>query len=764
MSKKKAIIIREEKKKEKGKFTFLKKKKDGKGYAVSYTKPSLTIEGALIIVEEEGQQQQLHSLKDADYLGGVIIKLSSLAITTYAGLKIGDVISFFLLAHVHKDSQPSPTFSVDGFSLGFGINREFKFPGVEDLAKCALIPSNEKSEKGGDKLQKDDDEKKKRKKELNELFEQLDDLKKYLAPSDGTYWVAGGIDFTVYSSIRCSSLLVVRWGTEGFCIGLLGNVNFTIPLIVTPAKVSTAIIREDKKVPKIINIDINFLIAYDSSSGKAELLASLTPKSFVLDKGSKATGQLALVTWFSGEHKGDFIMTLGGYYPGWVIPKQYPQITKPVSFSWKKLDTLEIQGTAYFAFLARVFMLGLGTKATMDLKVAKVWFGFNLDLLINIKPFNYKAALTLAVGASIKVKVKRIKISITISVHISAKAEIWGPEFGGHAVLDLDVIKITVPFGEGNKDKRPTLTFADAKDLIKQVKVGKLKPEDKGEKALALGDNASEQMDLVDIKINKGVDSVVKGDDGFPYIYRINPFDFEVVTSSTVPGNVANILDTSIDKKTKFYDTYNVDVATATGENPAFLSNNGKTDEFLDVEVGLSVVGKDGGPADSRHTVVITNRKTGDAQTELIVQFNLENFAGYYIPQQQSSEQPNSDSSKLLENGLQGAIISPKLFFPARTQAIKLYFLIFTVGNKVATGGASMKFADAVDAKPVASIDELSFYGAKADIDRLQTMEKASPLADYFNQLSMPDSTPITLPLWSKPLACELAEEVNQFA
>ncbi len=64
-----------------------------------------------------------------------------------------------------------------------------------------------------------------------------------------------------------------------------------------------------------------------------------------------------------------------------------------------------------------------------------------MDFLIAWAPFHYEAEAWVTIGCSVDLGL------FTLSVQVGASLRIWGPEFGGEALVDLDVVSFTIGFG-----------------------------------------------------------------------------------------------------------------------------------------------------------------------------------------------------------------------------------------------------------------------------------------------------------------------------
>ncbi len=148
------------------------------------------------------------------------------------------------------------------------------------------------------------------------------------------------------------------------------------------------------------------------------------------------------------------MVSLGGYHPAFSKPDNYPVVPRlGLAFS---LGPLKVVGQAYFALTPSRFMAGLRLTATFEAGAVKAWFDAGVDFLISWAPFHYEAHAWVTIGCSVDLGL------FTLSVQIGADLQIWGPAFGGQALVDLDVVSFTIAFGAPRSEPAPIgwTTFA----------------------------------------------------------------------------------------------------------------------------------------------------------------------------------------------------------------------------------------------------------------------------------------------------------------
>ena len=218
--------------------------------------------------------------------------------------------------------------------FGYGYNRRAKIPTIDNVAEFPLV----KMVMGQGGYQKED--------ETFELHNQLakpvedpaallEKMKDYLVPELGQQFACGGVRFTISGLIDCFALLIVQWGGGDLEIALLGLARFRQP--------------RDTTARAICYVELQILMTIKPKEGAFKLQALLTNNSWIINEDCKLTGGFALFAWFAGEHKGDLVVTLGGYHPKFRRPEHYPVVPR-LGLNWRVNENLTIKGGVYFAY------------------------------------------------------------------------------------------------------------------------------------------------------------------------------------------------------------------------------------------------------------------------------------------------------------------------------------------------------------------------------------------------------------------------------
>ena len=321
---------------------------------------------------------------------------------------------------------PLGPIQITGLVFGYGYNRRAKIPTIENVAEFPLV----KIVMGQGGYQKED--------ETFELHNQLakpiedpvsilEKMKDHLVPELGQQFACGGVRFTIGGTIDCFALIIVQWGNDKIEISLLGLARFRQP--------------RDTTARAICYVELQILMTLKPSEGTFQLQALLSNNSWIINQDCKLTGGFALFAWFDGDHKGDLVITLGGYHPRFRRPDHYPIVPR-LGLNWPVNDNLSIKGGVYLAYTPSCGMLGAKLEATFHSGRISAWFTAYLDVIINWSPIFFEAEL----GISLRVEARFFLTSLSLT--IAASIKMWGPPVGGIAHIDLTVVKFDIDFGQ----------------------------------------------------------------------------------------------------------------------------------------------------------------------------------------------------------------------------------------------------------------------------------------------------------------------------
>ncbi len=353
-------------------------------------------------------------------------------------------------------------------ALGFGINRRLKVPPLEKVVDFPLV----KVVMGKGGFQKDgiggDDIRGQMGEAVEPPSEVLEKLKTWLPAERKQYFICGGVRFTIASALDCFALIAVQFGNE-FELSLLGLARFRQP--------------NDLSAKPICYVEMQVLMTLKPSEGSFKLQALLTTNSWIINEDCKLTGGFAVFVWFAGDHKDDFVITLGGYHPRFRRPDHYPLVPR-LGLNWPVNDNLSIKGGVYLAVTPSCCMLGAKLEAMFSSGRVAAWFTAYLDVIVSWSPlyFDVDLGVSLRVEASFAVG--------TLKVVISATVKMWGPPVGGLARVNLTLLSFDIPlevsFGKSREEAQPKLIDSWAQFCRSFLKASEA---DKESLSLAGGDN-----------------------------------------------------------------------------------------------------------------------------------------------------------------------------------------------------------------------------------------------------------------------------------
>jgi hypothetical protein len=355
-----------------------------------------------------------------EYDGTAVIKTEKFTLSAIGSYtKLDGHPSLFIYAFLDYPLGGPAFFFVTGLAAGFGYNRKLIVPAIDQVADFPLI----KQAVGG-------------KPDPGGLTGTLTALQASIPPAIGEIFLAVGVKFNSFKLIDSFALLTVEFGGP-FVANILGLSTAIIP---TP--------EDGKDVTPLAEVQIAWKATFDPAEGFLGLNAQLTPNSYILSKDCHLTGGYAFYSWFSGDHAGDFVQTLGGYHPSFTVPKYYPVVPR-LAFLWHVNSEVTIKGDAYYALTGSALMAGGHLEVTFESGDLKAWLKLGADFLISWKPYHYDASVYVDVGVSYTFDINLLFAHIrqTISVDVGADVHLWGPEFSGAAHVHLWIVSFTISFG-----------------------------------------------------------------------------------------------------------------------------------------------------------------------------------------------------------------------------------------------------------------------------------------------------------------------------
>jgi hypothetical protein len=381
-----------------------------KGLGIAFKSGDLEIAGALL--------HRPAPAKDA-YDGAVVLRYKRLAIEAVGSYEtIEGRPSLFIYALIDYPLGGPSFFFVEGGALGFGYNRSFTMPTIDQvgefpLVKQALSPSQPKPTP----------------------LELVEQLRSYLKPAAGEYFIAAGVKFTSFKTIKGFVLLTILFGKH-FEIDVLGKATLTSPSGADSGKA-------------LMSATLLFLGRFLPEEGLLMVRAQLAPDAHLFAPDCHLSGGFALYCWFDGEHKGDFVLTLGGYHKSFLVPPHYPKDVPRLGLNWQVNQNLSLKAEAYFALTPSALMAGGKLEINWQSGDLQAWLRAEIDFLIGWQPFYYNGHAYVAIGVRYRFEFFGRH---EISAELTAQLDIWGPEFSGRARVQWNFLAFEVAFGP---DKEP---------------------------------------------------------------------------------------------------------------------------------------------------------------------------------------------------------------------------------------------------------------------------------------------------------------------
>jgi hypothetical protein len=347
---------------------------------------------------------------------------------------MGDEKTFFVYGVLNAAAGCGPTLGpiqFTGIALGYGYNRRLKVPVIEEVADFPMVKMV-MGEGGADdtplKIES------RLSTPLEDPVKMLEKMKDYVVAEAGQQFGCLGVRFTVSGVIDCFALMVVQWGGNDIELAMLGLGRFRHP--------------RDPKTAPICFVEIQMLMSFKLREGTFQLQALLTSNSWIINKDCKLTGGFALFIWFDGPHKGDWVITFGGYHPRFVRPAHYPIVPR-IGLNWRVSNNLTMKGSMYLAITPSCGMLGARLEASFHSGRVSAWYTAYLDVIVNWQPLYFEAELGISLRVHVSLWITTLKVTIGASIRL------WGPPVGGIAHIDLAVISFDIEFGA--KPKQPEL-------------------------------------------------------------------------------------------------------------------------------------------------------------------------------------------------------------------------------------------------------------------------------------------------------------------
>jgi hypothetical protein len=640
------------------------------GLALTFDQPPVSIGGAFL-----KSTQTVAGKKVESYYGEAVVQAGNFALRALGGwTPDADPSSFFLYVSIDYPLGGPPFLYVTGLSGGFGINSRLILPTVDQVHSYPLLPSNAPAELASP---------------AETISAVIPALQGAFQPQASQYWLAAGISFTSFEMIRATAVVSAAFGVD-LQIGVIGTCAMTFPT---------------GDPNPVAYVEIEVVASFTPSTGLLAVDGKLSPASYLFGDYVKLTGGFAFYAWFSGDNAGDFVVSIGGYHPAFDKPDNYPAVPRlALAFA---TGPVKVTGQAYFALTPSMFMAGMRMTATFEAGPVKAWFDAGLDFLIAWAPFHYEADAWVTIGCSVDLGL------FTLSVQVGADLQVWGPEFGGQAQVDLDVVSFTISFGAAPTPPAPVgwstfaanfLPPADSAPapvaLLAHAAASRAAPAPTAQMTAAAAEE-DPAPNIVKATVTAGLLPLTAP--GVDWI--VDPDQFRILTATTIPANHALWVTSASDTAelpnvvadyqraaAPAVDSAAVDSAAA-APPPAqmLLRLDYASVTYSDTQVWAPTLGiAPMGEADvaSYHTVTLRRRDETGAFTEYVTsvtvapQLSASNTALWGEPA--PGDGPNAP--RLISATLTGFAISPVPRQPDQVSDVPLLELIFGEGNSTGFG------------------------------------------------------------------------------
>lgn len=613
------------------------------GLALDYKKGNFEIGGAFLKVVENDI---------TSFYGAAILKFSNFGFKALGGYIGATPASFFLYLNINAPIGGPPYLFITGLAGGFGINNSLKLPTIDQLPTYLLLPSNAPAEEGSASST------------ISNVLPQLQTIFEYKA---GEYWVAAGIQFTSFEMINAFALVTISFGVD-FQVGVLGTCSMTFPT--------------GDPYP-IAYIEVDLIASFTPATGLLAVEGRLSPSSFIYGGFVKLSGGFAFYIWFSGEHAGQFVVSVGGYHPAFTKPDYYPTVPRlQMSFG---LGPFQVTGQAYFALTPAMMMAGINMSAVWSSGPIKAWLDAGVDFLLAWAPFHYEANAYVNIGCSVDLGL------FTLNVHVGADLAVWGPEFGGKAHVDLDVVSFTIEFGAAQQLPAPIGWNTFRTNFLPQdANAAQAKMAAAPQSVAFAADATPPPADTNIIKASVATGLIKTNEGGFDWI--VDPDTFQIVTNSTIPANngewaLTDSTNATIPDTVSSYNPASPDYNTM-----PYLDLPAGTPTFSDTDVwnpDINIGPIDQNNVQSYHMVSLAKHSNSDPVgfysdyiTTISVQPVLSDSGTALWGENNPNRTPNDPA--LVPKTLVGFIISPVPRNPSSINNVPLLELIF--GRGYSTG------------------------------------------------------------------------------
>jgi hypothetical protein len=377
-------------------------------------------------------------------------------------------------------------------AAGFGYNYRFDLPSIDKVSDCPLVKVAEGNHTNPNPATI------------------AGELSEFLISEPGSFFVAAGIQFTVFKQIDAFLLVIISQDGD---VEFIGKATVTVP--------------SEARKPLAI---ANFVMVGTIDSDGIFVQGEIAEGSYILFPECKIRGGFAFYSWTSGPHEGDFVFSIGGYHPKFRVPSHYPRLER-VNFRYSLSRYIKIKGDLYFTLTSTALMAGGRFEATFDESFGffyvKAFFVMRADFIISWLPYYYEGEISISLGGEIGIDFK--VFSENFKVSLGADLKVWGPDFAGKGKVTyknwIKNVSFGIKFGNQDSKKPGPVEWDDFKGAF--IPIGK----------------RSQRHQPIQISISQGLLQETE----FTPKAIVDPNNFQVLVDTLVP----------ISGKFEFKDTIN---------------------------------------------------------------------------------------------------------------------------------------------------------------------------------------------------------------
>lgn len=392
------------------------------GFGVEIHKGTLAIMGAFLRMHR-GERDADGALIAYDEFSGIIqvafppLNLTGMgAYAMYQGRP-----SIFLFVALGYPIPLHPSLLLEGMMLGFGIHRDFIAPLPQDILTYPLVAVAVTPPPPID------------------IQQMAEAMHRYFPPAADLYFVVAGVKFKAFGLVDSLVMVAIKFG-RALEINLIGVSSILFPSAF---------------------IELVWTARFVPESGYLFIGGQLTERSYLLVPEVQISGGFAVAAWLAGEHKGDFVVSVGGYHPNFHVPDHYPNQIPRLGISFH-LGPADIKGGMYFAVTPQCVMMGGSLEISVKKDSLSAFIKLSLDAIIFFHPFHYDVLIS--ADAGVKVDLPLALTTLHLDMHLHIDLHVWGPEFSGTASLDVGPKTFDVAIGAAAETKALPISYETFKE------------------------------------------------------------------------------------------------------------------------------------------------------------------------------------------------------------------------------------------------------------------------------------------------------------